>query len=113
MACDHKRQFCNLRNSTSSSLLAALSLMIVFVFNISFVHMYPSSSFAKQQLLPNGLDYNYYDQSCPRLQMMVRFGIWAALKNDSRMAASLLRLHFHDCIVNVRLINLLAAPYVS
>ncbi|XP_025013603.2 peroxidase 10 [Ricinus communis] len=46
------------------------------------------------------LDYNFYDQSCPRLEMIVKYGVWAALRNDSRMAASLLRLHFHDCFVN-------------
>ncbi|GFY89978.1 peroxidase superfamily protein [Actinidia rufa] len=32
--------------------------------------------------------------------MIIKFGVWAALKNDTRMAASLLRLHFHDCFVN-------------
>ncbi|RDY06150.1 Peroxidase 10 [Mucuna pruriens] len=46
------------------------------------------------------LDINFYDGSCPNLPMMVRFGVWSALRNDNRMAASLLRLHFHDCIVN-------------
>ncbi|GKV21264.1 hypothetical protein SLEP1_g31258 [Rubroshorea leprosula] len=46
------------------------------------------------------LDYNFYDSSCPRLQMIVRYGVWAAVNNDTRMAASLLRLHFHDCFVN-------------
>ncbi|GLT86334.1 hypothetical protein SLE2022_044790 [Rubroshorea leprosula] len=46
------------------------------------------------------LDYKFYDRSCPRLQMIVRYGVWTALKNDTRMAASLLRLHFHDCFVN-------------
>lgn len=47
------------------------------------------------------LDYNYYDASCPNLSMIVRFGVWAAFRNDTRIAASLLRLHFHDCFVNV------------
>ncbi|KAG8368322.1 hypothetical protein BUALT_Bualt15G0033600 [Buddleja alternifolia] len=46
------------------------------------------------------LSYNYYDKSCPNLPMIVRRGVWAALKNDTRMAASLLRLHFHDCFVD-------------
>ncbi|XVF67626.1 hypothetical protein PTKIN_Ptkin10aG0136400 [Pterospermum kingtungense] len=46
------------------------------------------------------LDYRFYDRSCPRLTNMVRFGVWAAYKNDTRIAASLLRLHFHDCFVN-------------
>ena len=84
-------------SSSSSNSLPALCLLIMFAF--SFVHMYPST--VKTQLLP-GLDYYYYDKSCPRLQMMVRFNVWTALQNDTRMAASLLRLHFHDCIVDVR-----------
>lgn len=46
------------------------------------------------------LDYKYYDQTCPNLTMIVRNGVWSAISNDTRMAASLLRLHFHDCIVN-------------
>ncbi|KAI7740954.1 hypothetical protein M8C21_016674 [Ambrosia artemisiifolia] len=32
--------------------------------------------------------------------MIVKYGVWAAIKNDTRVAASLLRLHFHDCFVN-------------
>ncbi|WCJ33770.1 Peroxidase superfamily protein [Euphorbia peplus] len=32
--------------------------------------------------------------------MIVKYGVWSALMNESRMAASLLRLHFHDCFVN-------------
>ncbi|XP_008236638.1 PREDICTED: peroxidase 10 [Prunus mume] len=57
-----------------------------------FVHMHP---FAYSQL-----DYNFYDRSCPRLSMIVRYNLWAAIRNDTRIAASLLRMHFHDCIVN-------------
>lgn len=52
------------------------------------------------------LSTNYYDKSCPKLSMIVRWGVWSALKNDSRMAASLLRLHFHDCFVDVMLLIL-------
>ncbi|CAH9148273.1 unnamed protein product, partial [Cuscuta epithymum] len=32
--------------------------------------------------------------------MIVSSGVWSAIKQDPRMAASLLRLHFHDCFVN-------------
>ncbi|ERN10121.1 hypothetical protein AMTR_s00169p00032570 [Amborella trichopoda] len=46
------------------------------------------------------LDYNFYKSSCPNLTRLVKGAVWAAVKNDSRMAASLLRLHFHDCFVN-------------
>ncbi|KAM5549149.1 peroxidase 10-like [Rosa sericea] len=46
------------------------------------------------------LDYTFYDRTCPHLPMIVKYNVWAALKNDTRMAASLLRMHFHDCIVD-------------
>lgn len=47
------------------------------------------------------LDYKYYDQTCPNLTKIVRYNVRLAILNDTRMAASLLRLHFHDCFVNV------------
>ncbi|XP_052195386.1 peroxidase 10-like [Diospyros lotus] len=46
------------------------------------------------------LDYRFYDTTCPSLTRIVRYGVWSALCNDTRMPASLLRLHFHDCFVN-------------
>ncbi|KAF5738204.1 peroxidase 10-like [Tripterygium wilfordii] len=46
------------------------------------------------------LDYRFYDTTCPSLSNIVRYGVWSAIANDTRMAASLLRLHFHDCFVN-------------
>jgi len=53
--------------------------------------------------LTSNLNYRFYDRSCPRLQTIVKSGVWRAFKDDSRIAASLLRLHFHDCFVNVSL----------
>ncbi|CAH9081795.1 unnamed protein product [Cuscuta europaea] len=46
------------------------------------------------------LDDQFYDQSCPDLHMIVSSGVWSAITQEPRMAASLLRLHFHDCFVN-------------
>ncbi|XP_042509435.1 peroxidase 10-like isoform X2 [Macadamia integrifolia] len=46
------------------------------------------------------LDYNFYAWTCPPLESIVRFGVWSAMMNETRIAASLLRLLFHDCIVN-------------
>ncbi|GAA0162509.1 peroxidase [Lithospermum erythrorhizon] len=36
----------------------------------------------------------------PTFIKIVRYAVWSAIKNETRMAASLLRLHFHDCFVN-------------
>ncbi|XP_010541735.1 PREDICTED: peroxidase N [Tarenaya hassleriana] len=42
----------------------------------------------------------FYAQSCPNLFQVVRKQVMTALKAEIRMAASLIRLHFHDCFVN-------------
>ncbi|WCJ31082.1 Peroxidase superfamily protein [Euphorbia peplus] len=51
-------------------------------------------------LVLSQLDYKFYDDTCPNLTKIVRYGVWSAISNDTRMAASILRLHFHDCFVN-------------
>ena len=53
---------------------------------------------------PDGanLDSSFYQDKCPGVQLVVQRGVEAAMQKDPRMPASLLRLHFHDCFVNVR-----------
>ncbi|KAF8032777.1 hypothetical protein BT93_D1617 [Corymbia citriodora subsp. variegata] len=41
----------------------------------------------------------YYQENCPLLEEIVRHSMERAVYRDPRMAASLLRLHFHDCFV--------------
>ncbi|XP_020103875.1 peroxidase N-like [Ananas comosus] len=54
-----------------------------------------SQSSVRSQLTPN-----FYAQSCPNVLKVVKARVFAAMKNEFRMGASLLRLHFHDCFVN-------------
>ncbi|KAJ7535256.1 hypothetical protein O6H91_12G025000 [Diphasiastrum complanatum] len=49
------------------------------------------------------LTASFYDVSCPDVQATVKKVIRQALQTDSRIGASPLRLHFHDCFVNVRI----------
>ncbi|KAG6430738.1 hypothetical protein SASPL_108811 [Salvia splendens] len=45
------------------------------------------------------LSSNFYSSSCPNLLSIIRTAVNSAVSSDSRMGASLLRLHFHDCFV--------------
>ncbi|ERN02526.1 peroxidase 72 [Amborella trichopoda] len=41
----------------------------------------------------------FYDKSCPKAPEIVKSVVAKAVAREARMAASLLRLHFHDCFV--------------
>ena len=49
------------------------------------------------------LSTNFYSKTCPNVLQIVRREVQKAIKVEMRMAASLIRLHFHDCFVNVSL----------
>ncbi|XP_008233849.1 PREDICTED: peroxidase 4-like [Prunus mume] len=42
----------------------------------------------------------FYSSKCPKALSIVQEEVVAAIKNETRIGASLLRLHFHDCFVN-------------
>ncbi|KAK9984911.1 hypothetical protein SO802_034436 [Lithocarpus litseifolius] len=42
---------------------------------------------------------DYYKETCPSVEEVVRLNVEIAVVKEPRMAASLLRLHFHDCFV--------------
>ncbi|XP_043723512.1 peroxidase P7-like [Telopea speciosissima] len=46
------------------------------------------------------LSPNYYSSKCPKSLSIVKSSVIAAIKKETRIGASLLRLHFHDCFVN-------------
>lgn len=49
-----------------------------------------------------GLSPQFYQFSCPQANDIVMSVLEKAISKDMRMAASLLRLHFHDCFVQVK-----------
>ncbi|OVA03712.1 Plant peroxidase [Macleaya cordata] len=65
----------------------------IHLLTLSFFAFLVSTSYA--QLSPT-----FYSTTCPNLQTIVRSAMTQAISSDSRIAASILRLHFHDCFVN-------------
>jgi peroxidase len=48
-----------------------------------------------------GLNMNYYLMSCPFVEPVVKDIVNRALDNDPTLAAALIRMHFHDCFIQV------------
>ena len=49
------------------------------------------------------LRIGFYDETCPDAESIVRVVVEDAILSDANIAAVLLRLHFHDCFVEVSL----------
>lgn len=47
------------------------------------------------------LKLGFYSETCPEAESIVSGVVRDAVLSDSNMAAVLLRLHFHDCFVEV------------
>ncbi|RVX11593.1 Lignin-forming anionic peroxidase [Vitis vinifera] len=45
------------------------------------------------------LSSSFYDNTCPKALSTIRAAVRTAVSRERRMAASLIRLHFHDCFV--------------
>lgn len=53
-----------------------------------------------QLTVANGaLQVGFYDSSCSSAESVVKSAVQSAVSSDSTIAASLIRLHFHDCFV--------------
>nr|POF26732.1 cationic peroxidase 1 [Quercus suber] len=48
------------------------------------------------------LSSTFYAKSCPNALSTIKSAIDSAISSEARMGASLIRLHFHDCFVNVQ-----------
>jgi len=55
------------------------------------------------------LSATFYSTTCSNVSSIVRDAVQQALTSDTRIAASLIRLHFHDCFVDVKFHN---SPFV-
>lgn len=49
----------------------------------------------------DGLNMNYYLMRCPFVEPVVKNILNRALQDDPTLAAGLVRMHFHDCFIEV------------
>uniref|UniRef100_A0A453EBI8 Plant heme peroxidase family profile domain-containing protein n=1 Tax=Aegilops tauschii subsp. strangulata TaxID=200361 RepID=A0A453EBI8_AEGTS len=73
-------------------MLASEIATVFFLFNVLL-----RSSLVHSQ----GLQRGFYDSSCPDAEDIVRSTVEKYYNNDATIAPGLLRLHFHDCFVQV------------
>lgn len=79
--------------ASSSSSSYSISSMVCFV--ILMVTLLPAESSSAQ------LSKDHYSESCPDVSAAIEPIVRSAISKEKRMGASLLRLFFHDCFVNV------------
>ncbi|KAK3037821.1 hypothetical protein RJ639_031862, partial [Escallonia herrerae] len=73
--------------ASSSNSFSLMAMLLVFV-------LLMGSSIAQ-------LSTDFYSKTCPKVLGTVKSVVQSAVSKEKRMGASLLRLHFHDCFVNV------------
>ncbi|KAF5942981.1 hypothetical protein HYC85_020623 [Camellia sinensis] len=79
------------------------SLIVVdFLFSSTLSQAFPGSGWGNGGFFGggySGLFPEFYELSCPQANEIVMSVLEEAIAKEPRMAASLLRLHFHDCFV--------------
>ena len=73
---------------SSSAILAAIRFYLLFSLFVGMVSAEVLSPF-------------FYARTCPNALTTIKSAVDSAVSSEPRMGASLLRLHFHDCFVQV------------
>lgn len=69
----------------SSTVLATVICVVMLFWGISDAQLSPT----------------FYASTCPNVSSIVRGVVEQAARNDVRLGAKLIRMHFHDCFVDV------------
>ncbi|KAK9699962.1 hypothetical protein RND81_08G207200 [Saponaria officinalis] len=72
--------------------MACVKLYFILLLVLNFIGLFVN--------VHGNLSTNFYSKTCPQALSIVKEGVAEAIKNETRVGASLLRVHFHDCFVN-------------
>ncbi|XP_049364251.1 peroxidase 40 [Solanum verrucosum] len=87
----------------ASFYLASFCMMLLIKFSVTFASGNVVSNKLEKTCIDGvtiALSFGLYLNSCPEAEAIIFSWVESAVSQDPRMAASLLRLHFHDCFVN-------------
>lgn len=79
--------------------MSSICVMVLLLLTVPFCFTFTTTKACLGGKL--SLSSGSYKTSCPDVEAIIFSGVEQAVFDDPRMAASLLRLHFHDCFVNV------------
>lgn len=68
--------------------------------SFSSIYFMPLAFLLVARIASAQLSSSFYAKTCPNALPTIQTAVKAAVANESRMGASLLRLHFHDCFPN-------------
>ncbi|XP_009619919.1 peroxidase 40-like isoform X2 [Nicotiana tabacum] len=86
----------------ASFYLASFCIMVLS-FSVTFASGNSVPNKSKETCINDAtivLSFGLYQNSCPEAEPIIYSWVERTVSQDPRMAASLLRLHFHDCFVN-------------
>jgi len=87
-------------NQTMAS--AAMSFTSLLLISSLFLASWFCATEAQGTIpIENGLSWTFYKSKCPKVESIIRKQLEKVFKKDIEQAAGLLRLHFHDCFVQV------------